>query len=185
MKCNQLTKTIWSWCETRSIWLTAAFIPGIENVDADTASRKFNENTEWKLNPNIFASIANKFGWPEIDLFASSENKQIKNFVSWKPDPEAMVIDAFSINWSTYFYYMFPPFSIIGRTLAKIRQDRAKCVVITPNWSTQPWFPTLRKMATKMIMIPPSENLLLLTTQTDKRHPLAGKLSLMTSLIQS
>ena len=82
LKCNQLTKIIWSWCETRSIWLTAAFIPGIENVDADTASRKFNENTEWKLNPNIFASIANKFGWPEIDLFASSENKQIKNFVS-------------------------------------------------------------------------------------------------------
>ena len=90
LRCNQQTKLIWSWCEKRSIWLTAAFIPGIENIEADSASRKFNENTEWMLNPDIFASIANKFGWPEIDLFASLANKQIKNFASWKPDPEAI-----------------------------------------------------------------------------------------------
>ena len=32
LRCNQQTKLIWPWCEKRSIWLTAAFIPQIENI---------------------------------------------------------------------------------------------------------------------------------------------------------
>lgn len=183
LRCNQLSKTIWRWCEKRSIWLTSAFIPGIENTEADTASRKFNDNTEWMLNPDIFTSIANKFGWPKIDLFATLENRQIKNFVSWKPDPMAMAIDAFSIKWTGYFFYMFPPFSIIGRTLSKIQLDGTKCIMITPNWPTQPWYPRLKKMSKNIILLPPSNDLLKLATQMNQTHPLAGKLGLMACLI--
>lgn len=45
---------------------------------------------------------------PEIDLFATQVNTQLAMFASWKPDPEAPHIDAFTIDWSQYkFSFLF------------------------------------------------------------------------------
>jgi hypothetical protein len=44
-----------------------------------------------------------------VDLFASAWNRQLDFFVSWKPQPEAMAVDAFSINWIILKGYAFPP----------------------------------------------------------------------------
>ena len=57
---------------------------------------------------------------PVIDLFASYLNFQVENYISWFPDPRASIIDAFSIDWTDKMFYAFPPFSLIGATLAKI-----------------------------------------------------------------
>ena len=58
---------------------------------------------------------------PDIDMFASRLNKQIECFVSWRPDPDAVAIDAFSLNSSDYkLIYAFVPFSLIGRTIQKV-----------------------------------------------------------------
>ncbi|KAK3889264.1 hypothetical protein Pcinc_006829 [Petrolisthes cinctipes] len=66
------------------------------------------------------------FGTPDIDLFASRLNKQIKRICSWKPDPEAEHFDAFTINWAQFeLIYMFPPFSLISRCLQKMRAEEA------------------------------------------------------------
>jgi hypothetical protein len=46
---------------------------------------------------------------PKVDLFASAWNRQLDFFVSWKPQPEAMAVDAFSINWIILKGYAFPP----------------------------------------------------------------------------
>jgi hypothetical protein len=40
-----------------------------------------------------------------------------------------------------------PPFNLIGKVLAKARQERANLTVIAPIWSTAPWFPTLLNMS--------------------------------------
>ena len=37
---------------------------------------------------------------PNIDLFASSLNRQFTNDVSYRPDPQALSIDAFSLTWA-------------------------------------------------------------------------------------
>ena len=67
-----------------------------------------------------------------MDLFASRLNCQISKFASWKPDPDAVVIDAFSIPWSNEYYYMFPPFSLITRCVQKIINDQSECLIILP-----------------------------------------------------
>lgn len=36
------------WCIDKGIWLTPAHIPGVDNVEADLASRVFNDKTEWQ-----------------------------------------------------------------------------------------------------------------------------------------
>jgi hypothetical protein len=51
------------------------------------------------LDSNVFLQLAKLWGKPTMDLFASRLNCQISQFASWKPDPDAVVIDAFSIPW--------------------------------------------------------------------------------------
>ena len=47
--CDRIAIEIWKWCDSKRNWLTAAHIPGLLNVEADEASRKFNDRTEWEL----------------------------------------------------------------------------------------------------------------------------------------
>jgi hypothetical protein len=79
------------------------------------------------LNPKDLASALEQLQFqPEIDLFASRLNNQFKNYCSYRPDPEASHIDAFSISWEKLNLYGFPPFSCLLKTLRKIIQERAK-----------------------------------------------------------
>lgn len=135
--CCKIARQIWLWCIKREIWLTAVHLPGSLNTEADRASRVFNDRTEWTLNPSIFKNLANQFSvQPTIDLFASRLNYQIKPYISWKPDPEAFVVDAFTLDWSTHVFYAFPPFSLLGRVLQNIQQDQAEGILILPCGSS-------------------------------------------------
>ncbi|XP_068734410.1 uncharacterized protein [Montipora capricornis] len=80
--CNAITKQIWALCITQNNWLSATHLPGCENVEADAESRIFNDRTEWMLDPQVFKGIIQKFGNPEIDLFASRLNKQCAKYAS-------------------------------------------------------------------------------------------------------
>ena len=88
--CNKIAKELW------------------QNTEADSFSRNFSETIEWKLSTHLFQKISSMFGNPTLDLFASRINYQIDRYISWKPDPKALAIDAFSIKWNTEFYYILP-----------------------------------------------------------------------------
>ena len=71
----------------------------------DTESRKHEYHLEWKLNEIYFRQIPYWFGKnPEIDLFASRINYQVKPFVSYKPDPQAFAVNDFLLNWNRWFF---------------------------------------------------------------------------------
>ena len=107
IQCNQLTRKLWLWCIERKLWITATHIPGKLNVLADNESRHTFHDTEWKLDPAIFKRVSAFWGKPSIDLSASRLNFQLRPFVSWKPDPQAFAIDAFSISWTEHNFYAF------------------------------------------------------------------------------
>ena len=48
-------------------------------------------------------------------------------------------VDAFSIEWSQFFFYAFPPFCLIPRRVQKIIHDRASGILVIPRWITQPF----------------------------------------------
>ena len=87
---DNLSAEIWSWCSERDIFVTAQYIPGNENFNADHMSRNFTDLTEWKLKSEIFHRICNHFFLPDIDLFASRLNCQLPKYVSWSFDPHAI-----------------------------------------------------------------------------------------------
>lgn len=104
-----------------------------DNVQADKASRMhLAKETEWELMDEAFRDIVGVFGMPDIDLFASSFNTNCKRFVPWLGDPQCVTVDAFTCNWSNFFVYAFPPFSLILRVLRKITEDQARGIVVVP-----------------------------------------------------
>ena len=90
--------------------------------------------------------IVDKFGKPDIDLFASRINRQLTRYLPWHPEPEAMAVNAFSLTWNDNYFYMFPCFSLAGQVLAKVNRDKTKAVIVVPDWPTQYWYPHLMQM---------------------------------------
>ena len=82
-------------------------------------------------------------GSPDLDLFPTRLNTHLSRFSSWKPDPEAEFVNAFSKSWSDLFYFLFPPFFLGSRCLQTIQRDRAQVLLIVPLWPTQLWYPML------------------------------------------
>ena len=178
---NSIAKDIWQWCIDKQAWLTAAYIPGTKNVEADRESRLFADNKEWMIRPDIFRKIADIWGEPSTDLFATRINHQVSCYVSWKPDPGATFIASFSITWDKQLSVCaFPPFSLITRCLQKIQTDSAEGFMIVPMWPTQSWYPKLLHMLVDVPRILPSHQTSLQTPGMKQGfHPLAKKLVLI------
>jgi hypothetical protein len=88
-------------------------------------------------------------------------------------------VDAFSINWHSSHFYAFPPFSLIGRCLQKIRVDQASGVMIVPLWPTQTWFPSLLQMLFHQPWVLVAAPSLLQHPVTQEAHPLYRALHLL------
>ncbi|KXJ22371.1 hypothetical protein AC249_AIPGENE23054 [Exaiptasia diaphana] len=72
-----------------------------------------------------------------IDLFAFTLNNQLSRYASWRPDPNASFIEAFTHSWENEYFYTFPPLSLIPKCLEKIIVEQAKGVLVIPMWPTQ------------------------------------------------
>ena len=83
---ESFSRTLWEWCDKRSIIISAQHIPGKENLVAYSLSREFSSNLEWSVDINIFNRISNVIFAPDIDLFASRQIilfRGIQNLVLW------------------------------------------------------------------------------------------------------
>ena len=79
--------------------------------------------------------------WPiTTDLFASRINNHYQRLFSWHNDLEAIAVDAFEQPWPNESLSAFPPFSVIGKLIQKIRLEETELTLITPIWPTQHWF---------------------------------------------
>lgn len=173
---SDLTRSIWRWCEERSITIFASYVNTKFNL-ADVESRKVNPDTEWELSHKAFQIITRQFGCPELDLFASRSNAKCDAYVSWKPDPDAIAVDAFTIDWQPKLFYAFPPFSLILKCLRKVIDDEASGILVFPYWPSQPWFPVLQDILdSNIIFLNPSK--FLLQSHFREHHPLHANLTL-------
>ena len=162
----QLTLEIWNWCKTKHLYIIAQHVPGKKNVVADEESRKMIDHNDWQLNPTIIQPLIKGC---QIDLFASRLTRQLKSYVSWRPDLRAIHVDAFTMDWRNLRAYAFPPFNLIAAVLHKTRREMATLVLIAPLWSAQPWWPLLMDLVIDYpVYLGNNPNLL-----TDVSHPKA------------
>lgn len=175
--CNKIAKEIWEFAIERSLWISAEHLPGSKNVLADKASRIFHDDTEWVLLDSVFNQVEERLGTTVIDLFASRLNAKHKRYVSWKPDPNAEFVDAFTRLWINLQFYAFPPFSIISKCLTKVVQEKVTGTIIVPLWTTQPWFPKLMRLLISPPILLPLNSLSL--PYSKRQHPLERTLRLL------
>lgn len=165
--------SLWQWCLDRQLTVSAEHLPGIENIQADTESRRKLDSSEWELDQEVFLKLMRLRGSHEVDLFASRLSTKLPRYYSWRPDPGAEAVNALTQNWTIIRGYAFPPFCLIGRCLTKIQTEGVPYVLlITPLWKSQPWFPILTSMVADIpVLLPMSQNIL--KNPRGELHPLA------------
>jgi len=180
--CLNVAKNIWKWCEVRNIWVFATYINTKQNVIADNASRSELDENDFSLDSPSFQKIVSCFGTLIIDLFATHVTTKCDQFFSWFPDPLSSGVDAFTYKWPD-FSYAFPPFLLIGRVLIKVIEEKAKGILVVPQWKSQAWFPIFNKLIVSDVLVLRKSEFKLICPYDDRPHPLSSELTLLAAVI--
>jgi len=81
----------------------AEYLLGKENCHADWESHHYHDNTDWQLFSAVFKVLYCLLDPFSVDLFA---NTQLPLYYSWRPDPQAKAVDAFSVPWAQDIPYV-------------------------------------------------------------------------------
>ena len=167
-----IMRDLWTLCTENNMWLTAVHIRGIFNTAADRSSRMFNNKIMWTLPQVHFNKIRLLYPDIDVDLFSSYNTARLEKFVSWKPDPFAWAVDAFSLDWSQFkLPYIFAPNSVNMRVFQQLRRDQCSAVIVVPVWPMQPWWGTFLQCLTDFPQKIPQEPSLFLPWDPTAQHP--------------
>ena len=146
-----LTSRLLRWTESFEVHLDARYLPGENNILADVLSRRGQVvGTEWSLHPQVARSLLRVWGNPSIDLFATCLNAKLPLYCSLIPDPQAVFEDAFRHPWDDLDLYVFPPFALVGRVIARVQQSsRVAMTLVAPLWLEKEWFADLLLLLTQ------------------------------------
>ena len=146
-----LTSSLLRWTESFDIHLDARYLPGQANVLAELLSHRGHVvGTEWSLHPQVARSLLRVWGSPSIDLFATCLNTKLPLYCSLVLDPQAFFEDAFRHPWDDLDLYTFPPFPLVGRVIARVRESsRVAMTLVAPLWPEKQWFADLLLLLTQ------------------------------------
>ncbi|KAF7236370.1 Importin subunit alpha-4 [Varanus komodoensis] len=71
----RLAVQIWEWCIPRDITPMAVHLAGTDNVEANRLSRHMSTSHEWELDPQTCDHLFHRWGFPDIDLFTTRQNR--------------------------------------------------------------------------------------------------------------
>mgnify|MGYP001067850866 CR=1 FL=1 len=179
LSCNEVTESIYRWAWKKGITFKLSYCPTKLNVEADRASRAFISSGEWTLSPDTLALLFKTFTKPALDLFAAANNHVCDSYVTLNYDANAYATDAFTITWNMRSL-IFPPFSIVGRAVRKLRQDKTRGILVVPAWTTQPWYPTVARLKgfPSRLELPVHATTLLWPDKKSKIFPMSNRMSL-------
>ena len=132
---NSVAQAILLLCKVHRVRLVPQFIPGSLNVLADSLScRSQVLGSEWTLCFPAFWDLLRL--WPaNIDLFATALNNRLPVYFLPMDDPQSAGTDAMMQPWDGLQTYAFPPFGLLQRVLAKVRQSRGlELTLVAPFW---------------------------------------------------
>jgi len=83
---------------------------------------------------------------PNIDVFAD-DSHDLPLFWTYFPSPHASVTNAMAQVWRLQqLLHIKPPWGMIPRILAKLRDAKARAVIVSPRWQSAWWWPTLASL---------------------------------------
>ena len=146
-----LASRLLRWTESFDVHLNVRYLRGHASVLADLLSRRGQVvGTEWSLHPQVARSLLRVWGNPSIDIFATCLNAKLPLYCSLVPDPQAVFEDAFRHPWDDLDLYAFPPFPLIGRVVARVRESsHLAMTLVAPLWPEKEWFADLLLLLTQ------------------------------------
>ena len=146
-----LASRLLRWTESFDVHLDARYLPGHANVLSDLLSRCGQVvGTEWSLHPQVARSLLRIWGNPSIDIFVTCLNMKLPLYCSLVSDPQAVFEDAFRHPWNDLDLYAFPPFPLIGRVVARVRESSCLAMtLVAPLWPEKEWFADLLLLLTQ------------------------------------
>ncbi|XP_063770427.1 uncharacterized protein LOC134901984 [Pseudophryne corroboree] len=137
------------WAENHVSALSAVFIPGVDNLEADFLSRHDLHPGEWGLHPEVFTQIVSRWELPQIDMMASRLNKKLQRYCARSRDSQAVAVDALVTPWVFRSVYVFPPLPLIPKVLRIVRRKGVRTILVVPDWPRRTWYPDLQEMLTE------------------------------------
>ena len=146
-----LTRQLLHWAESFNVQLEARYLPGQSNVLADLLScREQVIGSEWSLHPQVARALFRVWGSLSLDLFVTHLNVELPLYCSLVPDPQAVFEDVFRHPWDGLDMYAFPPFTLIGRVVARVRETpNLSMTFVAPLWPEKGWFADLLLLLTQ------------------------------------
>lgn len=144
---SQVAMAIWTLAVENNITISAKYLAGRLNTEADYLSRLVSHH-EWRLNPKIFKCLDNIWGPHTVDRFASMATNQIDKYNSQYLDPQTSAVDALAqTDWAKENNYVNPPFRLLNQVINLVHQQKAVATVIAPKWVAQRWYHRLRALS--------------------------------------
>ena len=121
------------------------------SVLADLLNRRDQAiGTEWFLHSQVVRALLHCWGSPSINLFVASLNAKLPLYCSLVPDPQAVFEDAFRHPWDNLDLYEFPPFPLVRRVVARVRETpNLSMTLVGPLWPEKEWFADLLLLLTQ------------------------------------
>lgn len=95
-----------------------------------------------------------RFGKPQVDLFATRNNAQVKHFFSRFVDEDALGTDALAQYWLQDLVYGNPPWRLIMPVLRKLATEpHGRCILVLPKWPSAAWWPLVMHMSDEVMHI--------------------------------
>jgi hypothetical protein len=142
---HDLCVQIFEFCRNADIRVLWTWVPR-EQKDArwaDALSKVFDKD-DWMLHRGAFHVCEYVWGSHTIDRFASDRNHLCELFNSYYWCPGTAGVDTFAqVDWLEHMNWCNPPFWMIGRLIAFLKEACASATVIVPHWEGSPWWPVL------------------------------------------
>ena len=86
------------------------------------------------MSKDCFRDLWLKFGPFCADYFASDHSFRMKPYYARFASGESQGVDAFSVSWRKGRGFFHPPVSLLSRVMRKAERERAKGVLVAPDW---------------------------------------------------
>lgn len=128
--CSEAMK-LWNGCIQNKVNISVSYLPGCENMMADTLSRHFSQEHKWKINNRILQSVFQWCDFPPVDLIWVITKPQVPTLL------RQSLVDTFLITWDTSLLYTF---SLIPQAMHKLFADKAYFLLRISKWPRETWY---------------------------------------------
>jgi hypothetical protein len=142
IKMSKIGTRFLDWRERHQLQIACRHIRGISIGRGDALSRQEWSASDWHLSPHLLQRVLRHWGCAaDLDLFASRQNTQYRQYFSWNHDSQAMGVDSLSHAWPwRETLYAYPPQAVVARVLQKVIPEAVyDLVLVTPCFPQVSW----------------------------------------------